>query len=612
MLRDSSTGQDLADFVFEATGDAYLKETRSMPYDTIELLSGAIGFLLDYEAAQYAALAFADTAIMSGRTYRYLLRPSSGPAVGPLTISTNAPTAYPPPQSLAGQWRRRDQVDLRWDRAATDASYFAYVVQRRDLDSVAWREVTEVPLMQLYADHRPTDTLLHYVDTSAVPERDYVYRVFGYTPFGHRGPASDTVVVRAKPRPLLAPPDITRMLRVVDTLFRIEWSVDPAADAGAVAHFEILAAASPYETPAPISGPLPAEAREHLLVDPPDGRYLTVVLVDANGTRIPSASRVMRALDVRAPSPPTGLRGAIDSAGVVRLAWTPSPEADVAGYRVFRANRPGGYFPQLTPAATPASAWVDTVTMATLAEEVYYRILAVDYAGNYSAESETLEVSRPDLHPPVKPLIRAQNADTAGVYFSVAPSPSADVVAYYLERAALGGADTAWAVLEVAAAAEVAARRGVDGRSGLIAFADTSGVPGRTYRYRFVAEDDAGWRTPTPALAASRTDNGRRAPVAEFAVRQLPGTEAPTLSWRYPAGRGLRGFQVYRADASSPTPLAYKLLTARSPELRFLAGRYYFLDATATDAGEYAYQILARHRDGGTSEFTPLQTVTVR
>lgn len=47
------------------------------------------------------------------------------------------------------------------------------------------------------------------------------------------------------------------------------------------------------------------------------------------------------------PTAPTGLIGVSDPAGVVTLHWSPSPESDVMGYRVFTANSENGDYAQV-------------------------------------------------------------------------------------------------------------------------------------------------------------------------------------------------------------------------------------------------------------------------
>ena len=95
--------------------------------------------------------------------------------------------------------------------------------------------------------------------------------------------------------------------------------------------------------------------------------------------------------DVAAPATPTGLTALGGESGI-ELAWSPSPEPDLAGYRLFRSTSPG--IPELLTELTPAQ----TVHLDPAPEPgvVYrYALTAFDSAGNESPPSPAVEASRP-------------------------------------------------------------------------------------------------------------------------------------------------------------------------------------------------------------------------
>jgi hypothetical protein len=83
-----------------------------------------------------------------------------------------------------------------------------------------------------------------------------------------------------------------------------------------------------------------------------------------------------------APAAPTGLKIAPSSRGLA-LDWANSPEPDVTGYVVSRASSAGGSYTNVTASPMPASTYLDTG--AAVDDESFYRVSAVDAAGNVSA-----------------------------------------------------------------------------------------------------------------------------------------------------------------------------------------------------------------------------------
>ena len=95
-----------------------------------------------------------------------------------------------------------------------------------------------------------------------------------------------------------------------------------------------------------------------------------------------------------APSAPTNLV-ATPSAASVRLDWTASPEADVAGYTIYRSDTTGKSYNILARNVTTTS-FVDNTTMA--GKPYYYVLRAVDNSLNRSAYSNEVKVTLTNNH----------------------------------------------------------------------------------------------------------------------------------------------------------------------------------------------------------------------
>jgi Fibronectin type III domain len=105
----------------------------------------------------------------------------------------------------------------------------------------------------------------------------------------------------------------------------------------------------------------------------------------------PSDEACVDLKDVFAPAPPAGL-SAVASADGIELTWSPSPEADLAGYRVWRA--PGAGTPERL-AELPAGERQYVDKTAVQGTPYRYTVTAFDQAGNESARSAPADGVRP-------------------------------------------------------------------------------------------------------------------------------------------------------------------------------------------------------------------------
>jgi hypothetical protein len=98
-------------------------------------------------------------------------------------------------------------------------------------------------------------------------------------------------------------------------------------------------------------------------------------------------------VDVFPPSPPTGLTS-VTATGLITLFWEPSPEADVAGYRVWRRMAGEKVFRALNPAAIVENTFSDASVEKGRRYE--YAVSAVDRRGNESPRTAAINESIKD------------------------------------------------------------------------------------------------------------------------------------------------------------------------------------------------------------------------
>ncbi|MFH0177438.1 PA14 domain-containing protein [Streptomyces cacaoi] len=138
-------------------------------------------------------------------------------------------------------------------------------------------------------------------------------------------------------------------------------------------------------------------------------------------------------LDRTPPAAPTGISSA-DPADGAHLSW--GYVQDAVSYRVYRSPEPNGVFTYLG-AATSGSWYWDT----TIAERAafYYRVSAVDAAGNESKQSDAVKASRGDGTPPPALTGLAVTPTEYGFRLTWDPSPATDVEYYRVYQGTVQG-----------------------------------------------------------------------------------------------------------------------------------------------------------------------------
>jgi hypothetical protein len=95
--------------------------------------------------------------------------------------------------------------------------------------------------------------------------------------------------------------------------------------------------------------------------------------------------------DVAPPAPPVGLAARETDEGV-EVSWSPSPEADLKGYLLYRATGAG---PAKPIAEVPSGTTTYVDASAPSGVPVHYTLSAVDKVGNESPRSSPAAALRP-------------------------------------------------------------------------------------------------------------------------------------------------------------------------------------------------------------------------
>ncbi|MCL2329396.1 MAG: hypothetical protein FWC39_12905 [Bacteroidetes bacterium] len=391
------------------TSDSYQELTDDGEGDSEEQMMfnfGLITALTNVQIAKASAFFYTDKSVEKGAQYEYRIVLGDGKQADKSQIeSVNMTelTKLPKPTDFRGDFGKKD-VLFQWSVADLSDIYAAYRLER-SLDGKNFVQVNTKPIIYSYSEEEFENTVV-FKDVLVDRKTVHHYRMSGYSPFGIYGPPSD--VVKGK-----GTPDFDVQI-IIDTIAinnkneaLIRWSVKPA-DTKLIKGFLIDKARTPEdEFHAVTKNLLPVKDRNYKDKSTMRTSYYRVHAIGYNeGEVVTSFPYFAFQQDSVPPAPPVGLRGTIDSLGVVTLQWDANKEDDILAYRVFASNdnKPDSYL-SVSDTLLPNPIYTDTLPLNTLTNEIYYKVVAVDLSYNHSKMSEAVLLMKPDTIPPVKSII---------------------------------------------------------------------------------------------------------------------------------------------------------------------------------------------------------------
>jgi hypothetical protein len=385
-------------------------------------------------AANAAGLRFVDRSVKKGERYAYkisLAQQPKGVTIEPGVCVTSLQEIIRLSQPREFSVQFLDSLArLQWLSNIDKGLYTAYMVER-SADGKTFKPVTDLPIMS--STEKPDQPFSYFIDTLTDNETTWYYRVKGLTPFGESGPYSQ--VVNGHGAPALDLPFIDTIAAIDNKKLLLQWRLSGLLKSKTASVYVTRAAKAegPYKD---ISPALDKDAVSFTDEKPAGDGYYRLKIKTTDNRIVYSLPELGQVIDVVPPAMPVGIKGKIDSTGIVHLEWNANTEPDLRGYRVFRANAAHEEFTEVTNRVVRKNSYTDTIKIQTLSENVLYRIVAVDKVYNPSAYSEILTLNRPDKVPPSAPVFtygRPQDS-VPGILLQWNSSSSSDVVKQVLYR----------------------------------------------------------------------------------------------------------------------------------------------------------------------------------
>lgn len=404
------------------------------------------------DVAEAMGLMYSDSTAVRGRKYSYAISPCRNDTAFPFMpvgvldayLGEYKQEAYPvaPKDSVYAP----SNVRLSWPRSW----YTTYDIERRQQGEHYWTKLNKRPYMT-GSEIRDTDgELINIYNDHGLEPGTYEYRIYGHDLFGQRTLPGPVLTVEV---PDMMPPAGPRIRKFVvlpgDTAVDIHISKDSLEDdlRGYRVYYsnrDLLG-----DNWVPFNLPLfySTDTILHVKILGMPSGHIAVAAVDQAGNEGFSTPMPFHREDKTPPQVPKNLRGAVSVTGIVVLSWSPSPDLDLHYYDVHYANDTTHNFQQMPRPMTPDTIAFDTLDLSVMQQYRYYRVTAIDWAGNVSFPTPWVTIVRPNFKAPQACQLDSTWQDGEGVYSRWVPSPEPDILEFRVLRRLRG--DEEWTVINV-------------------------------------------------------------------------------------------------------------------------------------------------------------------
>ncbi len=364
-----------------------------------------------------------------------------------------------------------NQVILTWP--VEESPYTGYYIER-STDNKTFKTLNS----NIYLPNTDPDSTLdgaRYYYTDQVDNYvRYYYRLIGLNAFGEKVMFPDTVSGMATDQTAPAVPQ----LKMTKDNKKVIFSWNKPADTDLKGYFLLTGKTIEANTELVEAKMQPAQATTYTLTLPQDFRaaYYRLMVSDTAGNVSFSNPVYVFEPKTTPPAPPTGLKGYIDTTGIAVLSWNLDTTEALRGYKVLFSNHADHEYSAASD-LIPDTTYSWQVGLKTLTKELYVRVTAVDGGFGHSRPSEPLLLLRPDVVPPVKPVILDYQNSAAGIKITWSDPVDEDQEKFIIYRR-MPGADTLWKEIHTTP-------RGTT-------FTDKDIKPGTAYEYAVRAVDRAG------------------------------------------------------------------------------------------------------------------------
>ena len=532
---------------------------------------------ISQEAARSAGLFYKDTGIKAGESYLYRVSAINNPNVIHGVIILKTLKKNLPIPTISNISELEGKINIFWDREYHEEYFSAYFIES-STDNKSFKRLMEIPFVGGESREFSNDVFSHSI--KVINYKPIFYRLIGVTPFGELSTSSKSIKAMGRDKTGPQVPEIIDITtNAQNGQYTIKWKKGLEKDISGYNIYKGYRSDGSFEKTNKKIIPSNTTIFTEKAKNNNEKMYLRLSVIDTAGNEVFSSPKLVAFRDTIAPSAPLNIKASIDSNGIVRLSWDKNKEDDMAGYFIYRANSNNHLYTNILQKPIRINNYIDTVTMKTLTEQVYYKVTAVDHNGHVSQFSESKMVKRPDKIPPMPPSITDYAVSDSSVYINWKPSRSKDVVDHQLFKSENGKAFTLVKKLKID---EIILEKNLKF--------------GNRYTYKIIAIDDAGLISEDIAHISFIVIDKSKVVPAILTKCIIDEKNDLLLEWK-PGNNKKTKYLIYIAKDESPFELLKKIDGSLKYSEKIITG------------GKYQFAIKAEDSKGRKSGFSNVMSI---
>jgi hypothetical protein len=567
------------------------------------LLFATMASCMDAQSAEAMGLRWVDRNITPGGLYKYRIE-----AISATEQKENEGTEIEAVaknlklNSTAKIWPIESETNIAVKWAYPEEPFMAYSLERSDDGGKTYKRINKDLLLMDNTSNDKENLFGVATDSSVIMYVPYLYRAIGHSLFGEELVIGSCKAMARDVTPVtcvfVPSPEPTTAKNAI-----IKWEL--TCTPGDLKGFWV-AKDSSYEgdfktiiTPSLLS-PSTKQFVDKNLYNNADNFY-RILTLDTAGNVFYSNSVYLLRIDTIPPAAPVWAYGKSDTTGIVTLKLFANKDKDFFGFRIAKANQADHDFSTIHETFSKDTNYVvqrmdtvfrDTITLKTLSKHVYYRAYALDRNYNVSTSSYLIKITRPDIIPPVAPVLTSITPTDSCLILNIIPSSSGDAIRMNLYRKAEN--DTSFQHLGR-----------MNPKDSI--FFDKNVLPEKMYHYTLTASDTSNNTSEFCFVQKAKTyDTGVRQGVENLIAEYDPDSKEIIVSWSYQKPENKSEeiyFQVYCANGDESL--------SRCSTLPYDGGIFMYKNTNPIGKGPFKYAVKVVTSKGAESSLSSEKTVLI-